>query len=35
MLSGVHGIKVATFSMITTVYDLEDAVVVVIRGTCL
>lgn len=32
MLSGVHGIKVTTFSVITTVYDLEDMVVAVIRG---
>lgn len=32
MLSGVHGVKVTAFSVITTVYDLEDMVVAVIRG---
>lgn len=33
MLSSVHGIKVTTFCVIAAVYDLEDMVVAMIRGT--
>ncbi len=33
MLSSVHGIKVTAFRVIATVYDLEDMVIAMIRGT--